>query len=78
MDLLGERQAQLFLQYNQRLNSLEFDDKIKESSKIRDEEGYMAESKKWIKKIKEMEHMNYLNIIVWYCRWQKNIGKHVQ
>lgn len=46
MDLLGERQAQLFLQYNQRLNSLEFDDKIKESSKIRDEEGYMAESKK--------------------------------
>ncbi len=29
MDLLGERQAQLFLQYNQRLNSLEFDDKIK-------------------------------------------------
>ena len=45
MDLLGERQAQLFLQYNQRLNSLEFDDKIKESAKIRDEEGYMAKSK---------------------------------
>jgi len=68
MDLLGERQAQLFLQYNQRLNSLEFEDKIKELAKIRDEEGYIAESKKSIKKIKEMEHMNYLNITVLYYR----------
>ena len=50
MDLLGERQAQLFLQYNQRLNSLEFEDKIKELAKIRDEEGYIAESKKINKK----------------------------
>ncbi|MGZ5471503.1 MAG: hypothetical protein ACXWE0_07505 [Nitrososphaeraceae archaeon] len=46
MDLLGERQAQLFLQYNQRLNCLEFDDKIKESAKIRDEEGVYDRIKK--------------------------------
>jgi len=50
MDLLGERQAQLFLQYNQRLNSLEFEDKINELAKIRDQEGYIAESKKINKK----------------------------
>ena len=40
-----ERQAELFDRYQDRLNNLGFDRKVKELAKIRDEEGYMAESK---------------------------------
>ncbi len=44
--LLRERQAELFDKYYPRLQNLKFDDKVKELAKIRDEEGYIAESKK--------------------------------
>ena len=44
--VLRERQSELFDQYYKRLNNLDFDKRIKELAKIRDEEGYMAESKK--------------------------------
>lgn len=40
-----ERQAELFDRYQDRLKNLGFDRKVKELAKIRDEEGYMAESK---------------------------------
>jgi predicted ArsR family transcriptional regulator len=43
--VLQERQEELFDQYYNRLKNLEFDQKVKELAKIRDEEGYMAESK---------------------------------
>lgn len=41
----SERQAELFDRYQDRLKNLGFDGKVKELAKIRDEEGYMAESK---------------------------------
>jgi predicted ArsR family transcriptional regulator len=44
--VLHERQDELFDQYYKRLNGLDFDQRVKELAKIRDEEGYMAESKK--------------------------------
>jgi predicted ArsR family transcriptional regulator len=44
--VLHERQNELFDQYYKRLKDLDFDGRIKELAKIRDEEGYMAESKK--------------------------------
>jgi predicted ArsR family transcriptional regulator len=44
--VLRERQSELFDQYYKRLRNLEYDKKIKELAKIRDEEGYMAESKR--------------------------------
>ena len=44
--VLRERQSELFDQYYKRLNNLDFDKRVKELAKIRDEEGYMAESKK--------------------------------
>jgi predicted ArsR family transcriptional regulator len=44
--VLRERQSELFDEYYKRLRDLEFDKKVKELAKIRDEEGYMAESKK--------------------------------
>jgi predicted ArsR family transcriptional regulator len=44
--VLRERQVELFNKYNQRLKTLNFDEKVKELAKIRDEEGYIAESKK--------------------------------
>jgi len=44
--VLRERQSELFDGYYKRLRDLEFDKKVKELAKIRDEEGYMAESKK--------------------------------
>lgn len=44
--VLHERQNELFDQYYERLKDLEFDKRVKELAKIRDEEGYMAESKK--------------------------------
>jgi predicted ArsR family transcriptional regulator len=44
--VLRERQAELFNKYHERLKDLNFDQKVKELAKIRDEEGYIAESKK--------------------------------
>jgi predicted ArsR family transcriptional regulator len=44
--VLHERQSELFDQYYERLKDLGFDKRVKELAKIRDEEGYMAESKK--------------------------------
>jgi predicted ArsR family transcriptional regulator len=44
--VLRERQSELFDQYYERLKDLDFDERVKELAKIRDEEGYMAESKK--------------------------------
>src|SRR6266516_4723199 len=44
--VLHERQSELFDQYYKRLKDLDFDKQIKELAKIRDEEGYIAESKK--------------------------------
>jgi DeoR family suf operon transcriptional repressor len=40
-----ERQSELFDRYQDRLKNLGFDREVKELAKIRDEEGYMAESK---------------------------------
>src|ERR671930_600238 len=48
--VLRERQSELFDQYYKRLNNLDFDKRVRELAKIRDEEGYMAESKKPSKK----------------------------
>jgi predicted ArsR family transcriptional regulator len=44
--VLRERQSELFDQYYERLKDLDFDERVKELARIRDEEGYMAESKK--------------------------------
>jgi predicted ArsR family transcriptional regulator len=44
--VLRERQGELFDQYYKRLKDKDFDKQVKELAKIRDEEGYMAESKK--------------------------------
>jgi predicted ArsR family transcriptional regulator len=44
--VLRERQSELFDQYYKRLKGLDFDKQVKELAKIRDEEGYIAESKK--------------------------------
>lgn len=44
--VLRERQSELFDQYFKRLNGMDFDRQVKELARIRDEEGYMAESKK--------------------------------
>jgi predicted ArsR family transcriptional regulator len=44
--VLRERQSELFDEYHKRLRDLEFDKKVKELAKIRDEEGYMAEHKR--------------------------------
>ena len=44
--VLRERQSELFNQYYKRLRDLEFDKQVKELARIRDEEGYIAESKK--------------------------------
>lgn len=44
--VLRERQDELFDKYYRRLGSLNFDMKVRELAKIRDEEGYMAEAKK--------------------------------
>jgi predicted ArsR family transcriptional regulator len=45
-EVLRERQSELFDQYYKRVKELDFDERVKELAKIRDEEGYMAESKK--------------------------------
>jgi predicted ArsR family transcriptional regulator len=44
--VLYERQSELFDQYYKRLNGLDFDKQVKELARIRDEEGYIAESRK--------------------------------
>lgn len=44
--VLRERQVELFDKYYERLRKLNFDQKVRELAKIRDEEGYIAESKK--------------------------------
>jgi predicted ArsR family transcriptional regulator len=44
--VLRERQGELFDQYFERLKDMDFDRQVKELAKIRDEEGYMAESKR--------------------------------
>jgi predicted ArsR family transcriptional regulator len=44
--VLRERQRGLFDKYYSLLKQLDFDNKVKELAKIRDEEGYIAESKK--------------------------------
>ena len=44
--VLRERQSDLFDQYYKRLRNLTFDKQVKELARIRDEEGYIAESKK--------------------------------
>jgi predicted ArsR family transcriptional regulator len=44
--VLRERQSELFEKYYRRLENLEFDKKVRELARIRDEEGYMAEAKK--------------------------------
>ena len=48
--VLRERQSELFDQYYKRLKDLDFDRQVKELARIRDEEGYMAESKKMTSK----------------------------
>ena len=48
--VLRERQSDLFEQYYKRLKNLDFDKQVKELARIRDEEGYIAESKKESKK----------------------------
>lgn len=44
--VLRERQKELYERYETRLKDLNYDNKVKELAKIRDEEGYIAESKK--------------------------------
>ena len=44
--VLREHQSELFEQYYKRLRNLEFDKRVKELANIRDEEGYMAESRR--------------------------------
>ena len=49
--ILHERQSDLFDQYYKRLKNLDFDKQVKELARIRDEEGYIAESKKESKSV---------------------------
>lgn len=44
--VLRERQSELFKRYYERLGHLEFEDRVKELARLRDEEGYMAEVRK--------------------------------
>ena len=44
--VLHERQSELFDEYYKRLKDLDFDKQVKELARIRDEEGYIAESKR--------------------------------
>jgi predicted ArsR family transcriptional regulator len=45
-NFLRERQEQLYIKYRERLKDLGFDRKVKELARIRDQEGYIAESRK--------------------------------
>ncbi len=44
--VLRERQSEVFYKYNEELKQLDFDERVKRLARIRDEEGYMAESRK--------------------------------
>jgi predicted ArsR family transcriptional regulator len=44
--VLRQRQSNLYDKYYMRIKNLDFDHKVKELAKMRDEEGYIAESKK--------------------------------
>lgn len=44
--VLRERQKDLFEKYSVRMKDMKFNEKVKELARIRDEEGYIAESKK--------------------------------
>jgi predicted ArsR family transcriptional regulator len=44
--VLRERQSELFDEYYKRLKDLDFDKQVKKLARIRDEEGYIAESKR--------------------------------
>jgi predicted ArsR family transcriptional regulator len=48
--VLRERQSELLDKYHQILKNLDFDQKVKSLARLRDEEGYIAESKKTGKK----------------------------
>jgi predicted ArsR family transcriptional regulator len=67
--VLHERQRELFDQYYKRLSNLDFDKRVKELAKIRDEEGYMAESKKITSK-SSSDNSSSVNA-------SKRTGKHV-
>jgi predicted ArsR family transcriptional regulator len=67
--VLRERQSELFDQYYKRLSNLDFDKRVKELAKIRDEEGYMAESKKITSK-SSSDNSSSVNA-------SKRTGKHV-
>jgi len=49
-DVLRERQSELLYKYHESLKDLDFDQKVKRLAQLRDEEGYIAESKKTSKK----------------------------
>src|SRR6187200_2129272 len=55
--VLRERQTELFDQYYKRLKDLDFDKQVKELARIRDEEGYIAESKKESKRSGRGKHV---------------------
>src|ERR671919_2187346 len=57
--VLRERQSELFDQYFKRLKDMDFDSQVKELARIRDEEGYMAESKKMTSKSSKHELLEY-------------------
>jgi len=57
--VLRERQSELFDEYYKRLKNLEFDKRVKELARIRDEEGYIAESKKDLKKNRKHVILEY-------------------
>jgi predicted ArsR family transcriptional regulator len=57
--VLRERQGELFEQYYQRLKDTDFDKQVKELARIRDEEGYMAESKKESKSARKHVLLEY-------------------
>ena len=57
--VLRERQSELFDQYFKRLKEMDFDSQVKELARIRDEEGYMAESKKMTSKSSKHELLEY-------------------
>jgi predicted ArsR family transcriptional regulator len=57
--VLRERQDELFEQYYKRLKDTDFDKQVKELARIRDEEGYMAESKKESKSARKHVLLEY-------------------
>ena len=57
--VLRERQSELLDQYYKHLKDLDFDRQVKELARIRDEEGYMAESKKMTSKSSKHELLEY-------------------